>query len=102
AARLLVHQQVEVALAVAELDVGEAVESVRERPADLGEQGQLVDGERRLAAARAGGRAGGAHDVAEVEVELAGLRGLAEELDPPGTVDEVEEDELAHGPPSHD
>ena len=31
AARLLVHQQVEVALAVAGLDVGDAVEGVRQR-----------------------------------------------------------------------
>ena len=37
-ARLLVHQQVEVALAVARLRVGEAVEGVGQRRADLPEQ----------------------------------------------------------------
>jgi hypothetical protein len=37
-ARLLVHEEVEVALPVAGLDVGDAVEGVRERPLDLPEQ----------------------------------------------------------------
>src|SRR5437763_912545 len=49
-ARLLVHQQVEIALAVPELDVGETVEDVRERRTDPREQLEPVDGERGLAA----------------------------------------------------
>ena len=90
-ARLLVHQQVEVALAVALLDVGEAVEGVRQRRAVLRQQLELDHLQRRLAAARLGGVAGDADDVAEVDVDLAG-----EQLDPPAAVDEVEEGDLPH------
>ena len=52
APHLLVHQQVEVALAVALLDVGQAVEGVRERRAVARQEHELVDDQRRLAAAR--------------------------------------------------
>ena len=99
--RVLVHQQVEVPAPVARLDVRQAVERVGERGADLGEQDELVDGERRLAAPRARGRAGDADDVAEIEVELTGAALVAEQLDPPRAVDEVEERELAHVAPRH-
>ncbi len=101
-ARLLAHQQVDVALAVAELGVLETVERVGERAADLREQHELVDSERRLAALRLHRRARGAHDVAEVDVDRAGPILLAEELDPPGAVDEVEEDDLPHVAAGHD
>ena len=90
-ARLLVHQQVEVALAVALLDVGEAVERVRQRRAVLRQQLELDHLQRRLAAARLGRVAGDADDVAEVDVDLA-----REQLDPPAAVDEVEEGDLPH------
>ena len=50
-ARLLVHQQVEVALSVPQLDVGEAVEGVRQRRAVLREQLEAGDLQRRLAPA---------------------------------------------------
>ena len=99
---LLVHQQVEVALAVALLDVGEAVERVGQRRADAREQLERVDLERRLAAARLRGRAGDADDVAEVDVDLARALDRAEQLDAPGAVDEVEEDELPHVAARHD
>ena len=95
-ARLLVHQQVEVALAVALLDVGEPVERVGQRRADAREHLERVDLERRLAAPRLRRRAGDADDVAEVHVDLARALDRAEQLDPPAAVDEVEEDELAH------
>ena len=91
-AGLLVHQQVEVALPVARLDVGDAVEGVRERPTDLRQQDELGDRQRRLAALRAAWPSGCANDVAEVEVELL----LGDQLDPSGAVDEVEEAQLAH------
>ena len=52
-ARVLVHQQVEVALPVARLRVGEPVERVREAGSGSSRAPQLVDRERRLAAARA-------------------------------------------------
>ncbi len=97
-ARLLVHEQIEVALAVAELDVRDPVERVRERAPVLSEQDQLVDGDGRLAAAGFGGRADDSNDVAEVDVDVTRARRVAEQLDPPGAVDEVEEDELAACP----
>ena len=77
-----VHQQVEVALAVARLRVLDAMEGVRQRPLDLREQGQLVDGERGLAPPCLRRPALGADDVAEVEVD--GSRPLlrAQQLDP--------------------
>src|SRR5262245_6190358 len=52
-AGVLAHQEVEVALAVAELDVLDAVERVRQGCADAGEDLELVHLERRLTAARA-------------------------------------------------
>ena len=42
-----------------------------------------------------------ADDVAEVDVDLAGARGRAQQLDAAGAVDEVEEDELPHVAPRH-
>ena len=101
-ARLLAHQQVDVTLPVAGLGVGQAVEGVGQRPLDLGEQLELGDGERRLTALRLGGDPGDADDVAEVEVDGPGAILGHEQLDLPGAVDEVEEDELPHVPPSHD
>ena len=95
-ARLVVHQQVEVALAVAQLDVGQPVERVGERRADAREQLERVDEERRLAAARLRGRSRRADDVAEVDVDLARDLGGAHQLDAAAAVDEVEEDELPH------
>ena len=101
-ARLLAHQQVEVALPVAGLGLGQPVEGVGQRPPDLGEQLELGDGKRRLAALRLRGNPGDADDVAEVEVDGPGAILGHEQLDLPGAVDEVEEDELPHVPPSHD
>ena len=51
-AGLLAHQQVDIALPVAKLGVLQAVERVGEGAADLREQHELVDRERRLAALR--------------------------------------------------
>jgi hypothetical protein len=102
-ARLLVHQQVEVAAPVALLDVGQAVEGIGERRADLREQLELADRERRLAASRLRGYAGDADHVTEVEVDAAAeVVRPHEQLDPPAPVDEVEEHELAHVPAGHD
>ena len=95
-ARLLVHQQVEVAAAVALLDVGEAVERVGERRPDAGEDVEAVGRERRLAAPGLRGVARDAGDVAEVDVDLAGSLDRADQLDAPAAVDELEEGELAH------
>ena len=83
-ARLLVHEQVEVALAVARLRVGQAVERVRERAAVACEHRQLVDGEGRLPAPRLRRPARDADDVAEVDVDVARTTRVAHELDSPG------------------
>ncbi len=95
--RLLVHEQVEVALAVALLDVGEAVEGVRQRRPVLAEQLELDDLQRRLAPARLGRVSVDADDVAEIDVDLP-----REQLDPAAAVDEVEERDLSHLAPRQD
>ena len=99
--RLLAHQQVEVALPVAELGILEAVEGVGQRAADLREQHELVDGERGLTPPRLHRLPRGSEDVAEVDVHLARALGRAEQLNAARAVDEVEEDELAHVAPRH-
>src|SRR5438270_8420809 len=100
ATRVLVHQQVEIAAPVASLDVGYAVERVGQRRLDPREDLERVDVERRLAALRLRGRAGDAYDVAEVDVDVPRLLRVAQKLDAPGAIDEIEEDELPHVPPS--
>ena len=100
-ARLFVGGEVEIALAVARLDVGQAVPLLRHRAQRLGEEGQVVDHQGQLAGAGADQRTGGADDVAEVEVveHQGGLLGqpvLAhEELDLVAAVVQVGEDQLA-------
>ena len=61
------------------------------------EQLELVDRERRLAAARLRRVPADADDVAEVDVDLRS----GEQLDPAAAVDEVEEDDLPHLAPRH-
>ena len=75
------------------------MERVGQRRADAREEHELVDDQRRLAAAALRRLADRADDVAEVDVDLAraGLR--AEQLDAAAAVDEVEEDELPHVAP---
>src|SRR4029453_459724 len=102
APRLLVDEQVEVALAVASLRVHDPVVGVGQRPLDLGEQLELAHRERRLAALRLRRLAAHADDVAEVDVEAPQLVRLREQLDLPGAVDEVEEDQLPPVAAAHD
>ena len=64
---LVVDDEVEVAAAVARLHVGEAVELLRQRTQRLGEQAEVVNLERELAAAGADHGALGAEDVAHVQ-----------------------------------
>src|SRR5262249_57493384 len=73
-----------------------------ERAAGLGEELERVDGEGRLPATRAQGRARDSDHVAEVDVHGAGAVGCAQELDATGAVDEVEEDELPVLAAAHD
>ena len=100
-ARLLGGHEVELAVAKARLDVLQAVELVRRRAQALGQQLEALHAQRQLPAARAEGHAVDADDVAEVEVEQARHRLLAEDvgaglqLDAPRAVVEVEEGHLA-------
>ena len=100
-AALLAREQVDLALPVARLDVGQPVVLVGRRAHRLGEQREAVELERELAAAGAEDGAVGADQVAEVEVEELRHRRLAQhvharvQLHPPGAVDEVEERGLA-------
>ena len=64
----VVHDQVDVALAVARLGVGQPVPLVRQRPQRLRQQAQPLDLDRQLAGLRAEQRALGAEDVADVLV----------------------------------
>ena len=88
-------------MAKARLDVLQAVELVRRRAQALGQQLEALHAQRQLTAARAEGHAVDADDVAEVEVEQAGHRLLAEhvgtglQLYAPGAIVEVEEGHLA-------
>ena len=96
-ARLLVGDQVELAVAVAGLDVLEPMELLRRRAQRLRQQRPAGHGQRQLAAARLEGRAVDADQVAEVERHEAVEGLLAErvaarmELEAAGAVDQVEE-----------
>ncbi len=78
-ARLLVGDQVELAVPVALLDVGEPVVLVGRRAQGLRQQRPVVDAHRQLAAPRAERSAFDPHDVAEVEVDEP-LVGIAEHV----------------------
>ena len=100
-ARALVRHQVELALAVADVGVGDAVEEVRRVAERLRQQDALADLDRQLAPFGHVEVALDADDVADVEVldPVEGL--LAERVDPgvgldrPGEVADVEEGRLA-------
>ena len=100
-AHVLVHNEVDIALAVAGLLVGEAVELLGQRTDGLGEQLELARGNGELAALGAGDHAGGLDDVAQVELLERGPRLLlhvvhaAEELDVGGGVAQDQEHDLA-------
>ena len=70
-ADLVVHHQVDVAHAVALLDIGEPLELIRERADALGEHDDLGRGDREFARLRAHQGAADAEDVAEVEGKQA-------------------------------
>ena len=99
--RVLARDQVELAVAVARLDVRQAVVLVGRRAQRLAEHLELLDAQRHLAVAAAHRRAVDADQVAEVErrQQLEAL--LAEDvhagvqLDLAGAIDEVEERGLA-------
>src|SRR3954451_11481805 len=104
-ARLLVGDQVELAVAEAGLDVRQPVVLLGRGTQRLGQQRVVVEPQRQLAAAAAEDRAVGADQVAEVEGEQARELLVPEhvharvELQPARPVDEVEERRLALAPP---
>ena len=107
-ARIVVDDGVEVAPAVARLDVGQAVELLGQRAQRLGEELPGGRPQRQLAAPRLEHRALGAHEVADVDVEQA-LEGLGaqrveggEELQVAGAVLDGEKGELAVLAARHD
>src|SRR5665213_2300010 len=95
--RFLVDDQIEIALAVTRLDVGQAVELLRQRQERLGQHREVarIDGE--LAARRAPDNALDPDDVAEIEqLEEAQALGrqdvlVAEDLDLAGAVVQIDE-----------
>jgi hypothetical protein len=99
--RLLVGDQVELAVAEACLDIVEAVELVGRWAQALGQQLEALHAQRQLAALGAEGEAVDADDVPEVELEQARHPLLAEDvdtglqLDAPRAVVEVQEGHLA-------
>src|SRR3954452_8504014 len=99
--RVLVGDEVELAVAEAGLRVLQPVELLGRRAQALGEHGEVLDAQAELAAARAEREPVDADQVAEVEVEQLrhALRaehvGLRLELDAPRAVVEVEERHLA-------
>ena len=104
-ARLLVRHQVELALAVAGLDVGEAVVLLRRRAQRLREQRPVVELQRQLTAAGAEHGPVRPDQVTEIERDEPVERLLAEhvrarvQLHPARPVDEVEERRLALAAP---
>ena len=106
AAALLVHDEIDVALAVARLGVGKAVPLVRQRPQRLHQQSHRLRAHRQLAGLGAEQHAGRADDVADVPA-LEGLvggaqrLGLQEQLDLPGAVGDLGEAGLAHDALEH-
>ena len=105
--RLRVHDQVDVALPVARLDVLEPVPLLGQRAQRLGQERQRLHRHRQLAGARAHHLAGDADEVAQVQLGeerevVAELVGPRVELDPPGLVHEVGEARLAVVAQGHD
>ena len=107
AARVLVHDEVDVALPVARFLVLQPVELVGQRAQVLGQQPQLGAADRQLALVGAEQRAAGGNDVADIPVlELLvrlGTHGVVgdEELDPPGAVLHGGKADLAHDALEH-
>ena len=66
-ARIRIHDQVEIALPVADLDIGEAVPLLRQRQMTLGEKRERRGPDRQLARAGPEQVAGNAHMVAEIQ-----------------------------------
>ncbi len=105
-ARIVVDDEVDVALAIARVDIREAVPLVGQRSQRLRQQAQRGDLHRQLAGARAEQRALGAERVAhvpalEIVVDAGQRRRLQEQLDAPARIRERREARLAHDALGH-
>jgi len=107
---VLVGPQVDVALAVAQVHVGDPPPLVAEPAPRLGEQDPLVDLDRQLAGAGLDRRAGGADPIADAQFgergEVGGHGGQGEQLDRPRAVAQLGEGQPAlradeHQAPGH-
>ena len=103
-AALRVHDQIEVALAVAQLDIGETVKLLGQRAQGLGQDGEGGGVDRQLAARGAAHQPFDADQIADVEEPHRGEPGridevaMAEHLDLAGGVVQVDEHAaVAHG-----
>src|SRR5262249_60089021 len=106
-ARLGVHDEVDVALPIARLDVLQAVPLLGQGPERLGQEREALDGDRQLAGPCAEHLAGYADEVAGVELDeprvlVAEPVGARVELDPAGLVHEMREARLAVMANRHD
>lgn len=105
-AALLVHDEIDVALTITRLGVGEPVPLVGQRAQRLHQQPQRVDAHRQLTGLGVEQRALGAHDIADVPsleslVALAERLTLQKELDLPGGILNFDEARLAHDTTQH-
>ena len=100
-ARFGCHDEIDIALAVTLLDIGQAMELVRQRPQRLGQQAQPFDLDRQLAGLGAHQGAFGGEDVADVPaferiVGVAQRGRLQEQLDVAADITQLGERGLAH------
>ena len=106
-ARLLAHDQVDIALPQLHLGIRDAVPLFRQRPQRLRQQAQLGDVDRQLAGLRLDELAARRNDVAHVPLLELAIRRLAEaialehELNLPGAVLELHEARAAHDALDH-
>ena len=107
AARLFGHDQVDIALTVTLLHVGQAMKFIWQRTQALGQQAQAVGTHGELAGLGAHQHAFGADDVADVPtlegfVRLAHRALMDEQLDAPGVILQLHEADLALHALEHD
>jgi hypothetical protein len=105
-ARFRRDDQVDVTLAIALFDIGQAMPLVRQRPQRFRQQPQCLDTHRQLASARAHQCAFGADDVADIPrlerlVSVAERGLLQEQLQMSGHVLQLDETRLAHDTLGH-
>ncbi len=106
-ARFGIHDQIDIALAVAQLAVGHAVELLRQRLERLAEQGHALRVDRGLAGLGLENIAGNAEDIADIHLLEVGIRLFADgiprdiDLDQPLAILQLAEGGLTHDALDH-